>query len=222
MCDRQSEALRKVLESERLDLHTGTVGKVRAFSAARQTCEVELQIQRVLPAADEDDDDTTEDYPILPEVPIVYPSGGGFAISWPLSVGDFVWIAFAESDLGQWRATGEKSNPSVQTRHGLSGAVAYPGIHHRGNPNANATANSLRIEKDGGPVLEIVGSEIRVGGSGALAKSTQVQTQLDALAADLATVNAAIPSGVSVLPAALTYSTAKAANAIATTTTKGA
>ena len=214
---RQAHVLRRALERDRVDLHTGMPGRVRSFSVERQTIEVELGLRCVIPSGDEDEADTLEDYPILPEVPVCFPAGGGFRISWPLEAGDYVWVMFGEGDLSRWRETGEPSDPGVATRHGLSGAVAYPGIHPRGGANGSATGDSLRIEREGGPVLEITGSEVRAGGTAELGLAADIKAHLQAIDTALTTIGTAAGASSSYV-----YATVLAASPIATTTTKGA
>ncbi len=208
-------------EAQRLDLHTGLPGRVRSFDLAAQTADIELCASRVIPAADDTIEDTTEAYPILPSVPIRYPAGGGFRMSWPLSAGDWVWVDFSECDLGQWRATGQISDPGLSTRHGLSGAVATPGIHHRGSASTTATASTLRIEREGGPVFEITGSEVRCGGSAALAEAADVRAHLQAIATAITGLVAPSGGGPCTTPSPYIYATTIAASPIDTTVTRG-
>lgn len=217
----QAEALRRILESDRLDLHTGMPGRVRSFDRQAQTAEIELGLRRVIPAGDEDEDDQVEDYPILPDVPICYPRGGGFRISWPLSVGDHVWVMFSDGDLNAWRGSGSTSDPGVATRHGLSGAVCYPGVHHRGGANGNATDTTLRIEREGGPVFEIDTAEVRCGGSVALAEGPDVRAHLQAISTALAGAVAPAGGGAVTYGTPYVYATTLAGSPIDTTTTKG-
>lgn len=187
MTARQPEVLRRILESDRLDLHTALPGRVRSYDSDTQTADIELGVRRVIPVGDEDEEDRVEDYPILPSVPVVFPRGGGYFLHFPLEAGDGVLVIFAESDLNRWRETGDVSDPGVATRHGLSGAVALAGLHWRGDANAAANSN-LRIGRETGPRIEITGSEIQAGGTVALAEAPDVRTHLQAIAAALDTI----------------------------------
>lgn len=188
-----TQALRTALEGFGLDLHTGFPARVRSFDASTQTCEVEPVIRRVLPSTDDDEPDTTEALPILQSVPILYPRGGSFAMSWPLSAGDVVYVVIAEGDLSQWFATGEVSDPGVATRHALSGAIAIPGLFHRATVNASASATDLRIERSGGPAVVLTASEVRAGGSGSLARFDNLDVHLEAIKAAITVAGVRTP-----------------------------
>lgn len=223
---RQAEILRRVLESDRLDLHVALPGRIRSYDRASGTAEVEIQVRRVLPSGDETVADATEDYPILPGVPVLFPratgSGGYLAIR--LAAGDHVWVMFSEADLGQWRATGEVSDPGLATRHGLSGAVAIPGLHHRGNPNADAPAEAdVAIGVEGGTAIEVYPGQINVGGSQTLALSSPLGSILNAIVTDLGTLAGLITGLGGVVPPSFpTAATVQSANPIDTSTTRGA
>lgn len=187
-----SRMARLALESTMLDLHVALPGAVRSYDAETQTAEIEIGIQRVLPAESEDDaEDTPETLPILQSVPVAWPRGGGCFLHWPLAAGDTGLIVFAESDLNQWRASGGVVDPGIATRHGLSGGVFFPGLHTRPDPNGSASGDHGRVGKEGGPYVEFNGSQIRAGGAATLAKRDQLATHLQAIKAALDTIAAA-------------------------------
>ena len=180
---RSAEALRRILQSFSLDLHTAIPGIVRSYDPTTQTADIEPAIRRVLPAANEDDDaDETEALPILPSVPIVWPRAGGFFLHFPISPGDSVLVVFSEVDTNAWRASGDLSDPGVPTRHGLSGAVAIPGLYPRGNPCGDADGTHGRVGREGGPFVEFRPAEIHLGGSKSLAEAANLDKHLEAIA----------------------------------------
>lgn len=204
-------------------------GKIRSYDATAGTAEVEIQVRRVLPSGDETSEDVTEEYPILPGVPVIFPqatgSGGGY-LAIRLRPGDLVWIMFSEADLGQWRATGEVSDPGLATRHGLSGAMCIPGARHRAQnaPDLGETAQ-VKMGADGGPAVEVDADFVRAGGVEFLAKSDPVDAILHAVVADLAAIAAILNTAGPVVgaPGAVTVTTGTvmAANPIATSTLLG-
>ena len=221
---RQTEVLRRVLEAHASDLHTGVPGRVRSYDRDTQTAEIEVLVRRVLPAGDDDDPDTIEDYPILPSVPVLWPRGGGYFLHAPLAAGDHVYVLFAECDLNAYRTTGQVSDPGVGTRHGLSGAVAVPGMFWRGDPltDVSSVEAGMRLGLEGGPRIEIKVDAIEAGGNQALAKSSPVDAVNQAIATDLAAIAAFLNTTFGGGTITLTVATAIASNPIATTTLRGA
>lgn len=175
------EAMIKTLDSRSADLHTAIPGIVRSYSATNQTADIEPALLRVVPAADDSEEDPRERLPVLPAVPIAWPRAGGFFLHFPVNVGDSVLLVFCESDINAWRASGRVSDPGVFERHVLSGAVAVPGLYPRTNKNGDASGTYGRIGKEGGPFVEFRPSEIQVGGSKALAEADAVEAELTAI-----------------------------------------
>ncbi len=218
-----AETLSRILDSFAQDLHVALPGVVRSYDAASQTAEIRLGLQRVLTAEDEDqDEDTTENLPILQSVPVCFPRGGGYFLSFPLAVGDGVLVVFNELDINAWRdSSGDAVDPGVGLRHGLSGAVAVPGMFTRADALSSASGAYARFGRDGGPFLDARDAELWVGGSSDLALAGNLGQHLAAIAADLAAINAAIPGGVSVPALQYIKATLDASNPIPTTVTKG-
>jgi len=121
-----AETLRRVLDARLSDLHTALPGRVRSYDSTSQTADIEPMIKRGVPTGGEEDEVVLETLPVLPSVPILFPSGGQCFVTFPLAVGDPVLLVFSERDTSHYRATGAVSDPGVPTMHGLSGAVAIP------------------------------------------------------------------------------------------------
>lgn len=161
-----AELLRRVVESQRSDLHTALPGIVRSYDASSQTAEVELALTRPLPAEDEnDEEDTFETLPVLPSVPVAWPRGGGFYFHCPLTDGDSVLVVFCESDTNAWRNSGGVSDPSVTLRHTLSGPVAIPGLYPRNDTLADADGSNATFGSDGGLKVTVTSSALEVDGN---------------------------------------------------------
>lgn len=129
--------------------YPATVGQAAAVDALPV-------VQRALPV---DDDGTleSEPLPVVPNVPLVYPRGGGFALSWDLLPGDTVLLVPLFLAITQWRLTGLPINAPVtdQGLHHLGNCVAIPGLIADvstpiPNPNLVVTlaANNLTLTLD--------------------------------------------------------------------------
>lgn len=119
------EALDRVLQAGRRSLHTSFPARVLAYDVAAQTVDVEPQLMREL----EDDEGALayETLPVLYDVPVQWQRAGGFVLTFPITVGDFVEIQCAEQSTLAWRDSGQVSEPGLSQPHGLNGAIAKPG-----------------------------------------------------------------------------------------------
>jgi len=173
-----AETLRRVLDARLTDLHTALPGRVQSYDATTQTADIEPMIKRGVPTGGEEDEVALETLPVLPSVPILFPSGGQCFVTFPLAVGDPVLIVFCERDTSQFRGTGAVSDPGVPTMHGLSGAVAIPcafgprsaamsGVSStdlvvgRANGLANITVKSARVEVGGSSDSAALASRVK-------------------------------------------------------------
>jgi hypothetical protein len=212
---RQADVLRRTIDAALLDVHTALPGRVRSYDAATQTADVTLGARRVVPATDEDTtEDTAEDLPVLVSVPVVWPRGGGYRLHAPLTAGDGVLVIFPESSIDRWLDSGDAADPALPTRHGIDGAIAIPGLGFRGGRISSAPTDGMVVGKDGGPEIKITGSEVRAGGSAALAEAADVRAHLQAIESALTAVAG---GGASTYVYATVLSTAP----IDTTITKG-
>jgi hypothetical protein len=67
-------------------------------------------------------------YPLLINVPIVFPQVAGFRITFPISQGDECLVVFADTAIDNWWLYGNVQNPVEQRRHDLSDGFAIFGV----------------------------------------------------------------------------------------------
>jgi len=104
------------------------------------------------------EDGTSLDLPIVQNVPVVFPSGGGASITFPLEQGDGVLLVFSERSIDQWLARGGVVVPDDPRIFDLSDAIAIPGLNpFKGNGLAQDNDGvwisyndaTINIKKDG-------------------------------------------------------------------------
>lgn len=214
--------MRRVLETDRAEIHTSKPGSVVTYDKDTQTAVIRLGVQAVIPSGDDDTPDTTETYPDLLGVPVWFPGSGTFYMAWGLQAGDTGLVVFCDTDLGQWRASdGSRAvDPGVTSRHSLAGAIFVPGVfvQSAANPDASGTDNT-RWGIRGGTKIEIRSGAIEAGGTKALAESDDVKAHLAAISTAIAALAAAVSPPIS--PSPYIYATTLATNPIATSVLKG-
>lgn len=170
-----SEVLDDVITSRLADVHTAIPGTIKTYDAAKQTAEVIIQVRAATPS--QDGDTVAEEHPVIPNVPVQWPRGGGYALHFPLAPGDHVLLVFSEAAIGHWRATGQVADPGDLRRHSLAYPIAIPGIAPESSPIGDAPA--------GMAVLNVGSGVFRVGGPSAefVALANLVKARLDAIQA---------------------------------------
>ena len=80
------EALRAALDGRQAEMWTALPGIVQSFDPAAMTVSVQPAVAGRI--SDEAGKAASVDLPILPDVPVVFPGGGGFALTFPVAAGD--------------------------------------------------------------------------------------------------------------------------------------
>lgn len=142
--------IEQIVDAKLVELHTCLPAKVERYDAEKQQADVTPVLKRVY--LDEDDAEQEVDYPVITNVPVAFPRGGGFSLSWPLAKGDPVWLVFAERSLDGYLETDGATplDPKDARRHNISDAVCYPGGGTFTNASDIAHAEDLVVGIEGG------------------------------------------------------------------------
>lgn len=158
-----AEVLEAVLEGFSRDFHVSLPGQVEVANGDG-TVDVQPLLKRTIRNADGEKE--TERLPVIPAVPVVWPCAGGYRMRAPLAKGDTVLLVFCDRDPAAWRALDTVADPGDEGLHGLSGAVAIPGVLSAAKDEAGAVTH-LVIGKQGGPEIHVDASGVKVGAASA-------------------------------------------------------
>ena len=123
-----NEAVLGALIGHQAGLWTALPGVVVKVNLAAHTVEVKPSI--LMSYVDSTGAAQSIDVPVLPDVPLVFPSGGGYSLTFPVAVGDEVLVVFASRCIDAWWESGHGANgqPQAEPRmHDLSDGFAIPG-----------------------------------------------------------------------------------------------
>lgn len=122
-----SQILDFVWRQWRKEIYTTLPGVVSAYDATTRRADVQPQIKVVLPKGKGE-----LSRPVIPDVPVVHPSAGGYVIHVPVKEGDNVLLIFTMRDITTFKGTYKESIP-------------YPGILNDMTPVAIPGFGSLEI-----------------------------------------------------------------------------
>jgi hypothetical protein len=151
-----AQLIKKAIENRLLDVHTAILGKVQSYDAKTQKADIEPITNQA-----------TEPLPLLIDVPALFPSAGGYFLSFPVKPGDVVQVIFSES-----------ADNFFNERFSLNNPVFIPGISSLNS----AHAENLVLGKNTGPQIHIDSHKIRLGSETAheaLALASLVKAELD-------------------------------------------
>lgn len=183
-------------------LHTAYPGTIEKYDPDTKTATVKINYSDFYQT--EAQNPTNEDWPPIPDCPVVFPRGGGWAFTFPLAKGDPVLVIFCERSIDEWfQGDGKKPvAPQLKTTHSESDAIVIAGLFPSQNKDGDANkTDAILSHKDGntrlalkpGGHVDMTCTRLNVGASSAstaLAKAstsdsndTTIQTKVDILAA---------------------------------------
>jgi len=146
----RAEVTNAAIEHALEGLRKCTPARVTAYDSTRQTVDAQPLIKER--HYDENGQAVVEAVPVVCAVPVVFPGGAGFTVTFPIEVGDTVLLVFSDVSLDKWSVSAGAGpvDPESYARHSLSDAVAIPGLRNFRNARASAPTSTLRIGADGG------------------------------------------------------------------------
>lgn len=99
---------------------------VQSYDREKRTVEVQPAIRERY--VGEDGKIQYVNYPILVNVPVCFPSAGGYHISFPIKRGDECIVIFSDVAYDNFWLHGNVQNPVEQRRHDLSDGLAFFGF----------------------------------------------------------------------------------------------
>lgn len=154
----RSGALAEVLASERKTLNeqlrVALPGIIQSFDPDTVTAVVQLAIRYI--ERDNDGNKSTKDYPLLVDVPVVFPRGGGCTLTFPVKEGDECLVIFADRCIDFWWQSGGIQEPVDGRMHDLSDAFCIVGPQSQAKKisGISTTAAQLRTD-DGSAFIEL-------------------------------------------------------------------
>jgi hypothetical protein len=166
---------------------------VVTYTAATQVAKVKPLLKRAV--VGEDGTTIQEELPEIPQVPVMFPRGGGYFLTFPLVPGDMVMLIFMDKSIdGFMLSAGNIAQDQIDLRmHHLTDAVAIPGFYPLTKPiqalvqtdAVFGAENNAQVRAKGSTVdVTTAGAIAAVGGFVALAnlvsaELTKIQTALN-------------------------------------------
>lgn len=129
--DSIEEAVRAFVGGAQAELWTALPGVVQSFDAAERTCTVQPAVQALARDATSGNK-TWLDLPLLLDCPVMFPSGGGVTLTFPVKQGDECLVIFASRCIDAWwQNGGTKNKQAILRMHDLSDGFVFVGIRSK-------------------------------------------------------------------------------------------
>lgn len=198
--------IKAAIEARLAGLWVALPARVESYDPATQRCSAQpVSLQGYV---DETGERRTTRLPVVADVPVAWPRGGGFRATFPLASGDYVLLLFTSLAFEAWALGGGVNLDSGDDRRNtLSDAIAVAGIADFGHPLSSPPTDGGSFGQDGGPVVDVTSDTAFVGGrTGAepTLKATSFLSALDTLIAAIASAVSPIAGGGDTAATAIT------------------
>lgn len=144
----QQEILRAMIDGAMANMWTSLPGIVQSVDFAKQTATIQPAIKSVK----KNPDGTVEhvDLPVLADVPLHFPSGGGASMTFPVKAGDEALVVFSSRPTDTWHQSGGVQGQIDARTHDLSDGFALVGFKSSPGALSNVSSNSVQLRSDDG------------------------------------------------------------------------
>lgn len=154
-------ALRFVLDQDRKKIHTAMPGIVESYDPASRRAQVRPALRMALT------DGGAQARAALVNVPVSFPAGGGYTMTFPLAAGDNVLLVFSMRGLREWRRTFAAATPGDGNILDGADAVAVAGFGPLAITPATVTGAALQTT-DGRQSVRVENDRVEVRADGAV------------------------------------------------------
>jgi hypothetical protein len=156
------QAMRSMLDGRQVGIWTALPGIIQSVDFAAMTCEVQPALQAII--VDNNGVQQNVNLPLLVDVPIVFPKGGGFLITMPLDEGDEVLVVFSSRCIDAWFQSGGVQQAMEARMHDLSDGFAIPGCYSQPTVSGIGAPSSddLQVRNEAGTTYVSVTADGKV------------------------------------------------------------
>lgn len=129
-------------------LRVSLPGIIESFDPIACTCTVQPALKGQ--TADELGNMKSAPLPLLVDVPVIFPRGGGCTITFPVKAGDECLVVFSDRCIDFWWQSGGVQETVDPRQHDLSDAFAIVGPQSQANVISNISSTTLQMRTDDG------------------------------------------------------------------------
>lgn len=157
----QQEAIRLAMLGLQARMWTALPGIVVSFDPEACTAVIQPAVGGVTQG--QDNRLAAAELPLLVDVPVVFPRGGGCMLTFPVQAGDEALVVFASRPIDGWWQSGGVQRPATARMHDLSDGFAFVGPMSRPSvpSGISTTAAELRTD-DGSTVIRVQAGAVSI------------------------------------------------------------
>lgn len=146
--------LKAVADSLSTSLRVAMPGIIQSFDAGAVTATIQPAVKASVRQSDGSLSSVA--LPLLVDVPVVFPRGGGVTLTFPVAAGDECLVVFADRCIDYWWQNGGVQEPVDQRQHHLADAFAMVGPQSQAKKISGISTSAAQFRSDDGSTyLEI-------------------------------------------------------------------
>ncbi|HCD4503727.1 TPA: hypothetical protein NBQ95_001713 [Enterobacter kobei] len=159
-----AETFKSERETTKNQIRVALPGIVQSFDSGAVTAVVQPAIRSV--ETDNDGNRVTKNYPLLVDVPVIFPRGGGCTLTFPVKAGDECLVIFADRCIDFWWQNGGVQEPVDDRVHDLSDAFCIVGPQSQAQKISGISTSAVELRSDdGGTKLSLNPSSGAIAGT---------------------------------------------------------
>lgn len=143
-----AETFKSERDTTKSQIRVALPGIVQSFDPDAVTAVVQPAIRSV--ETDNDGNRITKNYPLLVDVPVVFPRGGGCTLTFPVKEGDECLVIFADRCIDFWWQSGGVQEPVDDRQHDLSDAFCIVGPQSQAQKISDISTSAVELRSDDG------------------------------------------------------------------------
>jgi phage baseplate assembly protein gpV len=129
-------------------------GIIQSFDPDAVTCVVQPVVKGYIPTSD--GAANPSNLPLLLDVPVIFPRGGGVTLTFPVKAGDECLVVFADRCIDFWHQSGGVQEAANGRMHHLADATAQVGLQSQAKKISGISTGAAQFRSDDGSTyLEI-------------------------------------------------------------------
>jgi len=143
-------AILTAMEGHQKEVWTALPGIIQSFNPSAMTCTVKPAV--LIPLKDPETAEISQvEIPVLLDVPVIYPSGGGFTLTFPIKNGDECLVIFSSRCIDTWWQNGGYKNQLPLLRmNDLSDGFALVGPRSQVRTVPSVSTSNVQLRTDTG------------------------------------------------------------------------
>lgn len=158
--------LKAAMNNRLAELNTSMPAKIVSYDFKTQKAQVQPTINRKYK------DGRIERFPVINNVPVIFPRSGGASLTFPVKSGDGVLLVFANRSLDNWLFNGGQVNQDDNRMHDLNDAIAIPGLF--------PFSEKSKAKNNEDVLLTYSGAEIEIKSSGQVNVKSPLKLEITA------------------------------------------